>query len=131
MKVALVGNPNSGKTSIFNHLTGLNQKVGNYPGITVDKKIGKLSGSKDITVLDLPGTYSIYAKSRDEEVVTKVLGDKSHPDHPDSGSGSAGHHQPATQPPALLTNPRHGLAHHHGAEYDGSGGEKRARTRCK
>ena len=83
MKVALVGNPNSGKTSIFNHLTGLNQKVGNYPGITVDKKIGKLSGTKEITVLDLPGTYSIYPKSRDEEVVTNVLGDKNHPDHPD------------------------------------------------
>jgi ferrous iron transport protein B len=83
MKVALVGNPNSGKTSIFNHLTGLNQKVGNYPGITVDKKIGTLSGSKEITILDLPGTYSIYPKSKDEEVVTKVLGDKNNPEHPD------------------------------------------------
>ncbi len=83
MKVALVGNPNSGKTSVFNHLTGLNQKIGNYPGITVDKKFGNLSGSKDVRILDLPGTYSIYPKSKDEEVVTDVLGNKNHPDHPD------------------------------------------------
>ncbi|WP_258105593.1 ferrous iron transport protein B [Marinoscillum sp. MHG1-6] len=83
MKVALVGNPNSGKTSIFNHLTGLNQKVGNYPGITVDKKFGPLVGQKDVQILDLPGTYSIYPKSQDEEIVTQVLGDKKHEDHPD------------------------------------------------
>ncbi|MFT6867201.1 MAG: ferrous iron transport protein B [Cyclobacteriaceae bacterium] len=83
MKVALVGNPNSGKTSIFNLLTGLNQKIGNYPGITVDKKYGDLSGSKEIKILDLPGTYSIYPKAKDEEVVSEVLGNKTHPDHPD------------------------------------------------
>ncbi|MFY0598799.1 MAG: ferrous iron transport protein B [Cyclobacteriaceae bacterium] len=83
MKVALVGNPNSGKTSVFNSLTGLNQKVGNYPGITVDKKYGQLSGSDDVKILDLPGTYSVYPKSRDEEVVSEVLFDKSHSDHPD------------------------------------------------
>lgn len=83
MKVALVGNPNSGKTSIFNHLTGLNQKVGNYPGITVDKKYGELIGHSNIQILDLPGTYSIYPKSIDEEVVKDVLGNHQHPDHPD------------------------------------------------
>lgn len=83
MKVALVGNPNSGKTSIFNHLTGLNQKVGNYPGITVDKKYGNLSGQKGIEILDLPGTYSIYPKSKDEEVVRDILSNKLNPDHPD------------------------------------------------
>lgn len=83
MKVALVGNPNAGKTSVFNHLTGLNQKVGNYPGITVDKKSGQLSGSKDIEILDLPGAYSLYPKSRDEEIVTEVLGNRNHPEHPD------------------------------------------------
>ncbi|MEO9477159.1 MAG: ferrous iron transport protein B [Cyclobacteriaceae bacterium] len=83
MKVALVGNPNSGKTSVFNHLTGLNQKVGNYPGITVDKKFGNLVGHSDIQILDLPGTYSIYAKSRDEEIVAEVLQNPDHEDHPD------------------------------------------------
>lgn len=83
MKVALVGNPNSGKTSIFNHLTGLNQKVGNYPGITVDKKFGAMIGSKEVQVLDLPGTYSVYPKSQDEEIVSQVLSDHSHEDHPD------------------------------------------------
>ncbi len=83
MKVALVGNPNSGKTSVFNQLTGLNQKVGNYPGITVDKKIGRLNGDKNISVLDLPGSYSIYPKSADEEVVTRVLTDRNNPNYPD------------------------------------------------
>ena len=57
IQVALVGNPNTGKTSLFNHLTGLNQKVGNYPGITVDKKTGvcKLSNTHKASILDLPG----------------------------------------------------------------------------
>ena len=84
MKVALVGNPNSGKTSVFNLLTGLNQKVGNYPGITVDKKWGHFNhqGTR-VELLDLPGLYSIYPKSQDEEVVFQVLRQKDHPDHPD------------------------------------------------
>ena len=62
MKVALVGNPNTGKTTLFNRLTGLNQKVGNYPGVTVDEKIGhfKLDTEKH-TLVDLPGTYSLHA----------------------------------------------------------------------
>lgn len=74
-KVALVGNPNSGKTSLFNLLTGLNQKVGNYPGVTVDKKVGvtKLASGKEIEVVDLPGTYSIYPRSSDEQVVADIL----------------------------------------------------------
>ena len=84
MKAALVGNPNSGKTSVFNLLTGLNQKVGNYPGITVDKKWGHFNhqGTR-VELLDLPGLYSIYPKSQDEEVVFQVLRQKDHPDHPD------------------------------------------------
>lgn len=82
MKIALAGNPNSGKTSIFNHLTGLNQKIGNYPGITVDKVTGVLKGTKH-QVLDLPGTYSLYPKTRDEEIVHEILLDQGHPDHPD------------------------------------------------
>ena len=83
-KIALVGNPNSGKTSVFNLLTGLNQKVGNYPGITVDKKMGtmNLNGSR-ITVLDLPGIYSIYPKTSDEQVVFDVLKDPSNDHFPD------------------------------------------------
>ena len=84
MKVALVGNPNVGKTSVFNLLTGLNQKVGNYPGVTVDKKWGHYTHQgTDVELLDLPGIYSIYPKSQDEEVVFQVLTQMDHPDHPD------------------------------------------------
>jgi ferrous iron transport protein B len=75
LKVALVGNPNSGKSSLFNHLTGLNQKIGNFPGVTVDKKSG-FCNLKDGTVaeiIDLPGTYSIYPRSLDEQIVADVL----------------------------------------------------------
>jgi ferrous iron transport protein B len=72
-----VGNPNSGKSSLFNLLTGLNQKVGNFPGVTVDKKTGKsvLSKNTTVNVVDLPGTYSLYPKSDDEIVTFDVLFD--------------------------------------------------------
>ncbi len=75
IKIALIGNPNTGKTSLFNQLTGLNQKVGNYPGVTVDKKQGvsKLSSSHQATIIDLPGTYSINPTSLDESIVLKTL----------------------------------------------------------
>ncbi len=75
INIALVGNPNSGKTSLFNLLTGLNQKVGNFPGVTVDKKTGycKISESLSSTIIDLPGTYSLYPKRSDEWVAYKVL----------------------------------------------------------
>ncbi len=78
--VALIGNPNCGKTAIFNHLTGLSQKVSNYPGITVEKKIGKLKGDfeVDLNVLDLPGTYSITPESIDERVVAEQVMDWIH-----------------------------------------------------
>ncbi len=78
--VALIGNPNCGKTAIFNHLTGLSQKVSNYPGITVEKKIGKLKSNFDeeINVLDLPGTYSITPESIDERVVAEQVMDWIH-----------------------------------------------------
>ncbi|MEO4004001.1 MULTISPECIES: ferrous iron transport protein B [unclassified Flavobacterium] len=85
LKVALIGNPNTGKTSVFNQLTGLNQKVGNYPGITVDKKQGvsKLSPSVKASILDLPGTYSLNASSLDENVVIELLMNKNDKDFPD------------------------------------------------
>lgn len=75
LHIALVGNPNSGKSSLFNSLTGLNQKVGNFPGVTVDKKTGisKISDSLTATIIDLPGTYSLYPKRHDEWVTYKVL----------------------------------------------------------
>src|ERR1700755_3515220 len=76
--IALVGNPNSGKSSLFNALTGLNQKVGNFPGVTVDKKTGstKISESLSAIIIDLPGTYSLYPKRNDEWVSYKVLLDE-------------------------------------------------------
>ncbi|PWH85999.1 ferrous iron transport protein B [Brumimicrobium oceani] len=74
-KIALVGNPNSGKTSLFNQLTGLNQKVGNYPGVTVDKRSGtiKLPNDEVCELIDLPGTYSLSSKNDDEKVVQDIL----------------------------------------------------------
>ena len=64
MSVALTGNPNTGKSTIFNELTGANQKIGNWPGVTVDKKVGHVNyNGKDITIVDLPGTYSVSARS--------------------------------------------------------------------
>lgn len=85
INVALIGNPNTGKTSVFNRLTGLNQKVGNYPGITVEKKEGtcKLPRGAKAHVLDLPGTYSLNASSLDENVVIELLLNKNDKDFPD------------------------------------------------
>lgn len=85
LKIALVGNPNVGKTSIFNALTGLNQHVGNYPGVTIERKAGTTHLTKDIkaTVVDLPGTYSINPSSKDEEIALKALYDPNNKDYPD------------------------------------------------
>jgi len=85
LRVALVGNPNTGKSTLFNTLTGLNQKIGNFPGVTVDKKTGysTLSDGRTAEIIDLPGTYSIYPKSQDESIVFSVLADKANPHSPD------------------------------------------------
>jgi ferrous iron transport protein B len=85
LKIALIGNPNTGKTSVFNQLTGLNQQVGNYPGITVERKQGvvKLPGKIKGMILDLPGTYSLNASSIDENVVIELMLNRNDKDFPD------------------------------------------------
>src|SRR6478609_2741673 len=85
LTVALVGNPNSGKTSLFNALTGLNYKVSNFPGTTVEKKTGmcKLNDNTSAQIIDLPGTYSLYPKSADELVTYELLRNKAETNFPD------------------------------------------------
>ena len=85
LNVALIGNPNTGKSSVFNQLTGLNQKTGNYPGITVEKRQGvcRLPRGVKAHILDLPGTYSLNASSLDENVVVELLLNKNDKDFPD------------------------------------------------
>src|SRR5437016_11073917 len=75
LTIALAGNPNCGKTTLFNALTGLRQKVANYPGVTVEKKTGrcKLTAGRRANVIDLPGTYSLISRSPDEQVAMEVL----------------------------------------------------------
>lgn len=84
-KIALVGNPNSGKSSLFNHLTGLNQKIGNFPGVTVDKKSGmcSLPDGSSVEIIDFPGIYSIYPRSLDERIVSEALLDHHSENTPD------------------------------------------------
>ena len=71
----LLGNPNTGKSSLFNKLTGINQKVGNFPGVTVEKKEGTINCKNNcfVNVIDLPGTYSVNSFSPEEEVVSNIL----------------------------------------------------------
>lgn len=82
--VALLGNPNSGKSSLFNYLTGLRQKVSNFPGVTVDKKIGYLKNENmEVSIIDFPGTYSTFPNSLDERIVTNTLVNINDSNYPD------------------------------------------------
>lgn len=85
MKIALIGNPNTGKSTVFNMLTGMRQHVGNFPGVTVDKKSGKIEvAGVEHKLVDFPGTYSIYPRSKDEEVVYRNLTDPKAEEYPDA-----------------------------------------------
>ncbi len=77
VKIALAGNPNCGKTTLFNALTGANQYVGNWPGVTVEKKEGKLIGHKDVDLVDLPGIYSLSPYTLEEVVARNYLSESS------------------------------------------------------
>lgn len=85
-RLALIGNPNSGKSSVFNRLTGLQQKVGNFPGVTVDKKVGnyQLSNGSNIDLVDFPGAYSFYPNSQDERIVVQTLANPEDENYPDA-----------------------------------------------
>ncbi len=85
LKIAFVGNPNSGKTTLFNQLTGLRQKVANFPGVTVEKKsaVVKLSNQEEVTMIDFPGTYSLYPTSSDEKVVIQSFANPKDENYPD------------------------------------------------
>lgn len=84
--IALLGNPNCGKSSLFNQLTGLNQKIGNFPGVTVDKKYGalQLASGQTATLVDFPGAYSFYPTAMDERIVVQTLLNKDSADYPDA-----------------------------------------------
>lgn len=85
INICLAGNPNSGKSSLFNHLSGLNQKIANFPGVTVEKKSGKflLKNGSSANIIDFPGAYSLHAITLDEQVFTKIIEDRSNENYPD------------------------------------------------
>ena len=82
--IGLLGNPNAGKSSLFNHLTGLTQKVGNFPGVTVDIKVGHLKvGEEKVQIIDFPGIYSLFPSSQEEKMVVSTLLNPDAPKRPD------------------------------------------------
>jgi ferrous iron transport protein B len=85
IRIALTGKPNAGKSSLFNHLTGLNQKIGNFPGVTVDKRMGycQLDSNTQAEIVDLPGIYSLYPRTLDEKIVTEIFSDQKSELYPD------------------------------------------------
>ncbi|MFQ5335069.1 MAG: FeoB small GTPase domain-containing protein, partial [Flavobacteriales bacterium] len=88
LTVALAGNPNSGKSTLFNELTGMRQKIGNYSGVTVEKMAGICqlhtdTGLLNAKIIDLPGAYSLHPDTTDEIIASDILTDENHPDHPD------------------------------------------------
>ena len=94
IKIALAGNPNCGKTTLFNALTGSNQFVGNWPGVTVEKKEGKLKKHDDVVIMDLPGIYSLSPYTLEEVVARNYLIDRAPRRHPEHHR----RHQPGAQP---------------------------------
>ena len=110
--VALAGNPNVGKTTVFNQLTGMRQKVGNYPGVTVERKTGHLSTKSGavIELVDVPGTYSLNPRSLDEEIAYRVLaGEMDDHRRPGKPGTESLPHQPGDRP---------GNSHHRRPEHD-------------
>ena len=120
MKIALAGNPNCGKTTLFNDLTGSNQYVGNWPGVTVEKKEGRLKGRKDIVIQDLPGIYSLSPYTL-EEVVARNYLVKEKPDAILNIVDGTNIERPVPDHPADRTGPARGS----GGEHDGPGPQKR------
>ena len=110
VKIALAGNPNCGKTTLFNALTGSNQFVGNWPGVTVEKKEGRLKGHKDVTIMDLPGIYSLSPYTLEEVVARNYL--------------------VADRPDAII-NIVDGTNIDHGTWYSGNHGSKHDGYRCQ
>ena len=84
LKITLIGNPNTGKSSLFNALTGMNQRIANFPGVTVEKSLGhfKLPAGQEVELTDMPGTYSLYPKSKDEAIPFEVLTNPHHKNYP-------------------------------------------------
>ena len=124
-KIALVGNPNSGKSTVFNQLTGLRQKTGNFPGVTVDVKVGRLrfANGEEAKLIDFPGTYSLYPTSSDEKMVAQVLADPASEFFPEALVYVADMTKLEKTPPAVHPAPRSEPACHFGPEY--------VRCRCR